>query len=601
MGILNRTPDSFFDQGRYFDFDGFLAKAEQLVAEGADLLDVGGVKAGPGPEVTAEEELERVDPRHRGAAGPLRRAALGRHVAGVGARARRWRAGAVVGNDISGFADPDYLPVAAAAGASVVATHIRIGPARPRSRARVRRAGRRRRAPASSAPAAEAAEAAGIPRERVMVDAGLDLGKTEPQSLELLRAPRPAGRARLAAVPVGVEQAVPRRPRRHRRWTTAARRATPPTPSGIALGQPDPPRPRRARRPAHRRRDGRRARRPRRGERMTRHDRSTIPITLLKGDDEVVLRDAVRLLVDDLVGDEDRVADGRGGRGRRAGRRRRSAARASSTPPRRRRSSPTSGSSSGASPRSASAASSCSRSSTTSQDPLPSTRLVLEWRGGKVPKALTEAVAQVGGAVVDTSPGRKVGEWVAEHLSEAGLKVDNEGRARLVTWVGDEPSRLLGLIDLLRSTYGPGAKITAAEIEPFLGDDGGVPPWDLTDAIDRGDRAVALELLQRMIGQGDRHPFQVLSTLHSHFARMLRLDGADVAGEKEAAELLGLKGSTFPAKKALGPDPPARPRARRAGHRPPRRGRPRPARRQGLARPPRARGARGPPGHDVRE
>ena len=88
-------------------------------------------------------------------------------------------------------------------------------------------------------------------------------------------------------------------------------------------------------------------------------------------------------------------------------------------------------------------------------DPLPSSRLVLEWRG-KVPKALGEAIAQVGGAVVDTSPGRKVGEWVAEHLAEAGLKVDGEGRARLVTWVGDEPSRLLGLLDLLRSTYGTG-------------------------------------------------------------------------------------------------------------------------------------------------
>ena len=102
-------------------------------------------------------------------------------------------------------------------------------------------------------------------------------------------------------------------------------------------------------------------------------------------------------------------------------------------------------------------------------DPLPSTLLVLEWRTGKVPKALLEAVTRVGGAQVDTSPGRKVGEWVAEHLAEAGLKVDPEGRSRLVTWVGDEPSRLLGLIDLLRSTYGTGTKISAAEIEPFLG------------------------------------------------------------------------------------------------------------------------------------
>jgi DNA polymerase-3 subunit delta len=86
-----------------------------------------------------------------------------------------------------------------------------------------------------------------------------------------------------------------------------------------------------------------------------------------------------------------------------------------------------------------------------------------------------------------------------------------------------------------------------------------VPPWDLTDAIDKGDRTRALDLLQRMIGQGDRHPFQVLATLHSHFARILRLDGADVASEQQAAELLGIKGSTFPAKKALG-------QARKLGH-----------------------------------
>ena len=137
-------------------------------------------------------------------------------------------AGAVVGNDISGFADPDYLPVAAAAGASVVATHIRIGPACPtpspsttsRWSTRCARFLRDR---------AEAAEAAGIPRERVMVDAGLDLGKTEPQSLELLR-----GHDRLAALgwPLFLSASNKRflgDLRRHRRSTTGARRATPPT------------------------------------------------------------------------------------------------------------------------------------------------------------------------------------------------------------------------------------------------------------------------------------------------------------------------------------------------------------------------------------
>jgi dihydropteroate synthase len=62
MGILNRTPDSFYDHGDHFAMDRCLARADQLVAEGADLLDVGGVKAGPGPDVSAEEELDRVVP-----------------------------------------------------------------------------------------------------------------------------------------------------------------------------------------------------------------------------------------------------------------------------------------------------------------------------------------------------------------------------------------------------------------------------------------------------------------------------------------------------------------------------------------------------------
>lgn len=285
------------------------------------------------------------------------------------------------------------------------------------------------------------------------------------------------------------------------------------------------------------------------------------PISLLKGDDTVVLRDAVRQLVDELVGDEDRslVVEEVEVGARSAEDESRdplvALVDAAQTPPfltdfrvvvgrvtEKRE-----------------------RNELVQPlvdylvDPLPSTRLVLEWQGGRIPKALGEAVTRCGGQVVDTSPGRKVAEWLGEHLSEAGLKVDAEGRKRLVTWVGDEPSRLLGLIELLRSTYGAGPKITAADIEPFLGDDGGVPPWDLTDALDRGDRATALELLQRMIGQGDRHPFQVLATLHTHYSRILRLDGADVAGEREAAEVLGIKGSPFPAKKALG-------QARRLGH-----------------------------------
>src|SRR3982074_2237639 len=62
MGILNRTPDSFFDKGATFSLSALLRRAQEITAEGADILDVGGVKAGPGPEVGPDEELDRVVP-----------------------------------------------------------------------------------------------------------------------------------------------------------------------------------------------------------------------------------------------------------------------------------------------------------------------------------------------------------------------------------------------------------------------------------------------------------------------------------------------------------------------------------------------------------
>ncbi|MGI8683958.1 MAG: dihydropteroate synthase [Acidimicrobiales bacterium] len=185
MGILNRTTDSFFDRGAHFEMDRFLARAEQLVADGADLLDVGGVKAGPGPEVTAEEELDRVIPAVEALAARFDVAVSVDTWRAEVARAA-FAAGACVGNDISGFADPDYLSTAAQAGAGVVATHIRLLPRIPDPRPRYddvvatvcdELVGLARRA-----------EDAGIPADRVIVDAGLDLGKTAEQSLLLLRA-----------------------------------------------------------------------------------------------------------------------------------------------------------------------------------------------------------------------------------------------------------------------------------------------------------------------------------------------------------------------------------------------------------------------------
>lgn len=192
-------------------------------------------------------------------------------------------------------------------------------------------------------------------------------------------------------------------------------------------------------------------------------------------------------------------------------------------------------------------------------DPLPTTALVLVWPGGRMPKGLAEAVKGCKGEQIDTSPGRQVAGWVDEQISRAGLRLDRAAQQRLVDWLGDDPQRLVGLVRTLVGTYGTGGRLGVAEIEPFLGEAGGVPPWDLTDAIDRGDIPTALDKLQRMLGGGERHPLQVMATLHNQFARMLMLDGAPVTGEKDAAKLLGMKGSTFPARKALS-------QARKLGH-----------------------------------
>ena len=184
MGILNRTPDSFYDRGATFRLDAFLQRADELVADGADLLDVGGVKAGPGPEVGEDEELERVVP----AISALRErfdVPLSVDTWRASVLAAACDAGAVIGNDISGFADPGYLTVAAARNATVVATHIRLRPRVPDPDphyddlvADVT---------AYLLDRAHEAEAAGLAPDQIVLDAGLDLGKTAAQSAVLLR------------------------------------------------------------------------------------------------------------------------------------------------------------------------------------------------------------------------------------------------------------------------------------------------------------------------------------------------------------------------------------------------------------------------------
>lgn len=192
-------------------------------------------------------------------------------------------------------------------------------------------------------------------------------------------------------------------------------------------------------------------------------------------------------------------------------------------------------------------------------DPLATTSLVLVWERAPsqqklpaVPRGLAKAVEACGGLVVESSPGRKKSDrdtWLADQLAASGVTVDAAARRLITGRLGDEASRVLGLVRTLEATYGAGARLGVDDVAPYLGEAGDVPPWDLTDAIDAGKITEALEVLGRMSDAGQRHPLAVLGTLGPHYLRMLALDGTEVTSDAEAAALLGCP--PFQARKAL--------------------------------------------------
>ncbi|MDP9070476.1 MAG: DNA polymerase III subunit delta [Actinomycetota bacterium] len=183
-------------------------------------------------------------------------------------------------------------------------------------------------------------------------------------------------------------------------------------------------------------------------------------------------------------------------------------------------------------------------------DPLPTTALVLTAGGGQVSQRLINAVKKVG-TVVDTAVGTGKGraQWLTARLRQAPVTLDPAAANLVAEHLGEDVGRLTTLLDAVAVAYGEGARVGPDELRPFLGEAGGVAPWDLTDAIDRGETDVALARLHRMMEAGDRHPLVIMAGLHRHFSALLRLDGSGVNHEKDAAELLGM--APYPAKKAL--------------------------------------------------
>ncbi|MGW0041325.1 dihydropteroate synthase [Rhodococcus sp. NPDC003348] len=186
MAIVNRTPDSFYDRGATFSDEAAMAAVQRAVDEGADLVDIGGVKAGPGDEVDAAEEIRRVV--------PFVEAIRGRYPDLI-ISVDTWRAevarlacagGADLINDTWAGADPDLVAVAAELRAGYVCSHT--GGAVPRTRPhRVHYADVVTDVLDEVVPAAERALALGVPRDSILIDPTHDFGKNTFHGLELLR------------------------------------------------------------------------------------------------------------------------------------------------------------------------------------------------------------------------------------------------------------------------------------------------------------------------------------------------------------------------------------------------------------------------------
>jgi DNA polymerase-3 subunit delta len=177
--------------------------------------------------------------------------------------------------------------------------------------------------------------------------------------------------------------------------------------------------------------------------------------------------------------------------------------------------------------------------------------LVLAVVGKALPAVLAKAV-KAHGREIDTSPGssgKARTQWLSEQLQSAPVHLDPAARHLLEGHLGEDVSRLHALLDVLTAAYGEGGRVSPAELEPFLGEEGGAPPWELTDALDDGDVATAVQAARRLLGPGGRHPFQLLAMLHKHYGAMLRLDGSAITDPGEAASLLGM--SPYPARKVL--------------------------------------------------
>jgi DNA polymerase III delta subunit len=181
-------------------------------------------------------------------------------------------------------------------------------------------------------------------------------------------------------------------------------------------------------------------------------------------------------------------------------------------------------------------------------DPNPGAILVLAGDGGTPTPTLRKAVKAVGEELqVGTKSFGEKKSYVAEHLKAAPVRLNAAASKVLTEHLGEDLGRLSGILDTLASAYGTDVSIDPSMLAPYLGHQGQVPIWDLTDAVESGNAAKALSVLGRMMGPGGMSAHVITASFDSRFSKLAQLDGLDLRSSDDVAAAIG--GSPFVAKK----------------------------------------------------
>jgi len=189
-------------------------------------------------------------------------------------------------------------------------------------------------------------------------------------------------------------------------------------------------------------------------------------------------------------------------------------------------------------------------------DPLDTTILVFVAGGGTLAPALAKKLKEIG-AEERAPEHEKTDKVLIAAAHDAGILLNADAARVIATHLGDDAGRVAAIVDVLAAAYGPDVRLGVDEVTPYLGEAGAVPSYHLTNAIEAGDPATALELLHRLLNVSSAqqpkpmHPLQIMGLLNGYYRRILRLDDPALRTPADAVVALGGKVKEYPARKAL--------------------------------------------------